>query len=353
MTWRAFSAQSLKAAVAAGLAWVLVLPLGGVADAYPYYAPLGAVIAVSSTVAGSLRSSLQAVVSIAIGAAIAVGVMLTTDLPAALDIVLVVLIGRLATGWQVFGAQASYAPVSGLFVLIIGQDDPLAMATAYAGLAALGAAVGITLNALLPPLALNPLTSSIRHLREILADQLDDLAEGLLSEDRLTKEQWAERHKDIRPGTEQLQRVVAHATESRRANWRAKRWSQTAERHYEQARALQQVAYLIEDITALVTEQEHADRERVALGPRLRPHAAHALQDLASRQPDLQAGKVARLAEHDAERQTEYVATLRAYLDHFGDVPAAAAVTCCGRRSTAGPHPRHLRRRWHCHRRHR
>ncbi len=75
MTWRAFSAQSLKAAVAAGLAWVLVLPLGGVADAYPYYAPLGAVIAVSSTVAGSLRSSLQAVVSIAIGAAIAVGVV--------------------------------------------------------------------------------------------------------------------------------------------------------------------------------------------------------------------------------------------------------------------------------------
>ena len=51
----------------------------------------------------------------------------------------------------------------------------------------------------------------------------------------------------------------------------------------------------------------------------------HALQDLASRQPDLQAGKVALLAEHDAERQTEYVPTLRAYLDHFGDVPAAAS----------------------------
>ena len=130
MTWRAFSAQSLKAAVAAGLAWVLVLPLGGVADAYPYYAPLGAVIAVSSTVANSVRSSLQAVVSIAIGAAIAVGVMLATDLPAAVDIVLVVLIGSLATGWQVFGAQASYGPISGLFVLIIGQDDPLAMAVA-------------------------------------------------------------------------------------------------------------------------------------------------------------------------------------------------------------------------------
>jgi len=51
----------------------------------------------------------------------------------------------------------------------------------------------------------------------------------------------------------------------------------------------------------------------------------HALQDLAAREPDLRDGKVARLAELDAERQTEYVSTLRGYLDHFGDVPAAAA----------------------------
>jgi uncharacterized membrane protein YgaE (UPF0421/DUF939 family) len=301
VTWRAFSAQSLKAAVAAGLAWLIVLPLGGVADAYPYYAPLGAVIAVSSTVAGSLRSSIQAVVSIAIGAAIAVGVMLVTELPAAIDIVLVVLIGSPVTGWRVFGSQASYAPISGLFVLIIGQDDPLAMATAYTGLAALGATVGIVLNALLPPLALNPVTSSIRHLREVLADQLDDLAEGLLSEDRLTPAQWAERQREIRPNTEHLQQVVAHATESRRANWRAKRWSQTAERRYEQARALQQVAYLIEDITALVTEQEHADRELVALGPRLRPHAAHALQDLARTLRSVEA----ETAEEDELREAD------------------------------------------------
>ena len=49
------------------------------------------------------------------------------------------------------------------------------------------------------------------------------------------------------------------------------------------------------------------------------------LQDLASRQPELREGKVARLAAHDREKQTEYVATLRAYLDGFGDVPTAAS----------------------------
>jgi DNA-binding PucR family transcriptional regulator len=49
------------------------------------------------------------------------------------------------------------------------------------------------------------------------------------------------------------------------------------------------------------------------------------LEDLATRQPELRDGKVAVLQAHDRDKQTGYVATLRAYLDHFGDVPAAAA----------------------------
>jgi sugar diacid utilization regulator len=48
------------------------------------------------------------------------------------------------------------------------------------------------------------------------------------------------------------------------------------------------------------------------------------LQDAANRDPELREGKVARLAALDAEKQTTYVETLRAYLDHFGDVPTAA-----------------------------
>ena len=48
------------------------------------------------------------------------------------------------------------------------------------------------------------------------------------------------------------------------------------------------------------------------------------LQDAASRQPELREGKVAFLAALDADKQTSYVVTLRAYLDHFGDVPTAA-----------------------------
>jgi hypothetical protein len=49
------------------------------------------------------------------------------------------------------------------------------------------------------------------------------------------------------------------------------------------------------------------------------------LEDLAAREPLLRAGKLQRLVEHDRQHATCHVATLRAYLDCFGDVPAAAA----------------------------
>jgi hypothetical protein len=49
------------------------------------------------------------------------------------------------------------------------------------------------------------------------------------------------------------------------------------------------------------------------------------LEDLAAHDPRLRAGKIRTLVDHDRRRRTSYVDTLRAYLDEFGDVPAAAA----------------------------
>jgi uncharacterized membrane protein YgaE (UPF0421/DUF939 family) len=345
MDWRAHTLRSLKAAAAAGLSWLLVLPLGGAADEYPYYAPLGAVIAVSTTVAGSVRESLQAVVGIALGALIAVTAMTVTEFPVAVDIVLVVLVASLLSGWRRLGSQASFAPISGVFVLILGQDDPIGMSMAYVGLVALGAAVGVALNVAFPPLALTPMADSVRRLREVLADQLDDLAEGLLSEEVLTTAEWQGRQRAIRPDTEDLQRVVGHATDSRRANWRAKRWSATAEQRYQQARALQQVAFLIEDLTALVVDQEHADRQLVALGPRLRPHAAHVLQDLAQvlRSVEGETAAEKELRENDASvvKLADEIRDERVRTQH--DLFAAGTIVAGVRRAMASLTPEDLR----------
>jgi DNA-binding PucR family transcriptional regulator len=53
--------------------------------------------------------------------------------------------------------------------------------------------------------------------------------------------------------------------------------------------------------------------------------ALHRLQALARHDPAIAAGKVAALVAHDAAKGTGYAVTLRAYLDFFGDVVAAAA----------------------------
>ncbi len=280
MDWEQQLNVSVKAALAAALAWLAVQPMWGVADRYPYYAPLGAVIAVTSTVAGSVRESLQGLAAILTGATLALIVM-QGELPVVADIALVVATGTAISGWRHYGSKASWIPVTGLFVLIIGRGDAIDYVIAYLGLTSLGAVIGITLNVAFPPLALKPMSNSVTRLRGILADQLDELADGLTRETPLTAEQWEQRRHEIRPTLEEMQRIVAHTTDGRRANWRARRWSDHAEQRYQQARALQQVAFLIEDMTALVVDQERADREAVALGPEVRPHAARALVCLA------------------------------------------------------------------------
>ncbi|MGN6574787.1 MAG: FUSC family protein [Nocardioides sp.] len=279
MDWQQHLNISVKAALASALSWLAVQPLPGVADDYPYYAPLGAVIAVTSTVAGSIRESLQGLAAILTGAALALIVM-QTDLPVVADLAVVVGIGTVVSGWQRYGAKASWVPITGLFVLIIGRGDAVDYAIAYLGLTSLGAAIGIALNIAFPPLALQPMSTSVTRLRGELADQLDELAEGLSQETPLTAEEWEAHKREIRPTLEEMQRIVGHATDGRRANWRARRWSDHAEQRYQQARALQQVAFLIEDIAALVVDQERAELEVVALGPELRPHAAQALRCL-------------------------------------------------------------------------
>lgn len=92
----------------------------------------------------------------------------------------------------------------------------------------------------------------------------------------------------------------------------------------------------VRDIRDAHESREQADRVLEVMRQTGRRGVAHALalnsqialarlEALAAREPVLRSGKLERLAEHDATRDTAYVATLRAYLDAFGDVPAAAA----------------------------
>ena len=273
--------RAAKAALAAVLAWLVVQPLGGAADEYRYYAPLGAVIAVSSTVADSIRSSVQGVAAIVLGATFAVAASAAT-LPMVVGLAVVVLLGTLVSGWWRFGSMGDWVPIAALFVLIIGSSGLVDYLVGYVLLTGLGAAVGVAVNTAMPPLPLIPGDREITAARQALAAQLDDLADALRSEPPLDREQWLARHHDMRPRARAMGRLVAQAGQVRRVNWRARRWQEWADSQAEHARALERLSLVIDDLSSLLAETEHADLEVVALGPRLRGPAADAMEAVAA-----------------------------------------------------------------------
>lgn len=242
---------ALRTGLAAGLAWLLVQPIGGFAQDYPYYAPLGAMVATSTSIVGSVRSSAQAVSAIAVGAGLALGIRVL-PLHEPLALVLGIVVGMLIGALPWFGSMASWVPFAALFELIAGADDPWGYAAAYGGLTALGALVGVGINLVLPQLPLTPAVRAQEHLRRRLADQLDVLADGLDSETRLDEAEWDERRKNLDPEARKVEELVGQALESRRGNWTARRWADVTDRRAAQARALIRLTGCVDEVLALV-----------------------------------------------------------------------------------------------------
>ncbi|KQS66936.1 hypothetical protein ASG41_11185 [Modestobacter sp. Leaf380] len=272
-----------KAALAASLAWAVVQLVPGPAAAYPYYAPLGAVIATSTTLAGSAREAAQTVVAISLGAAVALGVD-ALAYPNGATIAVVVALGVLLAGWRALGDSGSWVATAALFTLIIGDRDPFGYVAGYAGLTLLGAAIGLAVTAAFPPLPLAPAQAQLAQLRDLLADQLDDLAAGLRQESPPAGHEWQERMHAIDPVLNSTRTAVQLSDQARRGNRRARRYAEEAQQQYEHARALESLAFLVADVTELVREHETAElqMDEIAMGPTLRPPTAQALAAIAA-----------------------------------------------------------------------
>ncbi len=271
--------MAAKTAMAAGLAWLVVQPIEGVAADYPYYAPLGAVVAVSTTVLSSAREAAQSVAAILVGAALAVLVDVWAD-PNALTIAAVVAVGTLIGGWRRLGVMGGLVPVAGLFVLILGDADPGGYVLAYGGLTALGAVIGMGVNLAFPSLPMDSAAASLAQLRDTLAGQFDELAEALLSERPVPDSEWQERAELVESVSDRARATVLRAMEARRGNWRARRWRVESQRQYQTAIILIQLPFIVEDLTAILVQASKSD-EGVPWGAPLRPRIAHALQAMA------------------------------------------------------------------------
>ncbi|MGY2130356.1 hypothetical protein [Blastococcus sp. SYSU DS0617] len=292
--------MAVKAAVAASLAWALVQLVPGPAADYPYYAPLGALIATSTTLTGSAREAAQAVTAISLGAAVALAADALGG-PNLLTLALAVAVGVLVGSWSRLGGSKSWVPTSALFVLIIGDTNPTGYVLGFAGLTLLGALVGLAVTAAFPPLPLAPAQEQLQLLRERLADQLDDLAGGLRLEHPPTAEGWQERIRTIDPVLASMRAAVEQTREAKRGNRRARRYAQDADQQLRQSRTLERLTLLVEELTDVLTDSERAEFEHVALGPPLRPAAARTLSALGGALRSVDAETADRASLREAE----------------------------------------------------
>jgi len=270
-----------RGAIAAALAWVV----GNLAPApwsdFPYYAPLGAVVATTSTLARSVRESLQTVGALLIGAVIAV----VTDAvlaPDAVSVAVVVGLALLCGGWRVLGDRGSWVANSAIFVLVLGQGNSTEYIGAYVGLVFVGALIGIGVNSVLPPLPLTPSDAALDELRDALVGQLDDLADWLEHKGPLEPEEWERRRRALWPTVEAARRAVARTAEARRGNVRARRHGERVTMLTRRADVLVTSAQVVDELVRLLVGWESEGREDPALGPRLRPELATALRAFAA-----------------------------------------------------------------------
>ena len=269
-----------RAAVAAALAWAAVRPFGGIADQYPYYAPMGAVIAVTGSVAVSFTASVRAVLAIMLGSSIAL-ILAMTPLGEPLSLALAVGIGTLLAGWRPIRPMASWVPIACIFVLEVGGETPWEFATAYFALTGLGALVGTGVDLMYPTLPWQQTDARLTELRERLAGELDQMADALGAEGPPDPEVWVRTRPPVVAHSVEVDHTVDETAAYRKANWRARRWWYVPEAQQRRAETLKQLALLVEDLRTLLESHEHRDAGTAVLGSGLRWPAATAMRAVA------------------------------------------------------------------------
>jgi hypothetical protein len=171
-----------KAAGAASLAWLLA-PYVPYADAeYSYYAPLGVLVSMYPTVAGSARVGAQSLAGLGIGIALGLGMLglVFVGLPAVIAVALVIGAGILISGIRALGAGGDWVGIAALFVLLLGGPDADGFSLSYLLTMAFGVLVGLLTNVLIvPPLYLRRASERLTALRDAVCSGLRDVADAL------------------------------------------------------------------------------------------------------------------------------------------------------------------------------
>jgi uncharacterized membrane protein YgaE (UPF0421/DUF939 family) len=259
----AFTLQRLqlagKSALAAGVAFAIAPLMPGSAAEYPYYAPLGALVAMYHNVAGSVRQGLQTLVGLAIGIGLAFVLVSISD-PSPLAVAVFMGIGVLLGGLPRIGSGSDWIPTAALLVLLVGGSNADSFSFGYLIQMGAGVAVGIAVNFLVfPPLHFAAAANSLGQLRLALGRQLTDMAAALTEQWPPEHEDWSRRSDELAEAARTVRHLVQEADESRRANPRRRFHPRDLDLDYRNLRDLERVTFHIQDMTEVLSDVIWAD----------------------------------------------------------------------------------------------
>ncbi|MFJ4172272.1 aromatic acid exporter family protein [Paenarthrobacter sp. NPDC089714] len=271
-----------KTALAAGLAWYVAPLMPGPAAAYPYYAPLGALVSMHPTVAASAKHGLQSLLGLALGIGMAFAIT-TFAAPTAFSVALVVGLGVLIGGLPRLGSASEWIPMAALFVLVLGDSNAESFSFGYVLQMAMGVAVGFAVNWMVfPPLHLEGIDPALAGHRSALSRQLTDMARAMEESWPPDHEAWASRSGELSATTSAVRTAVLEAELSTKANPRSRRRARRLPDDLAGLRTVERLTFHVQDITdvlASVIWEEGAD---TVLPEGVLSHLAEALESVAA-----------------------------------------------------------------------
>lgn len=274
--------QAAKTAVGVAIAWKLAPLMPGVADDYPYYAPLGVIVASFPTLMGSIKNAAQTLAGLVIGIALAAAVIIFSE-PSVVTVSLVVGIGMLFSGIRQLGAGRDYVPIAGLFVLIVGGPDADGYSIGYVSQMTLGVVVGLAINLLVaPPLRVTAAVKELSRLRAALGVHLASLADALEADWPPQEGEWSKQGATLADTTTAVRRALAEADESRRINVRARIRPHDLSTDYTDLAALENTTFYVRDLTDVLAGAAWGTPVPVDLPEELRPALGAAVRATAS-----------------------------------------------------------------------
>ena len=243
-----------KAGLAAGLAFLIAPFMPGSAADYPYYAPLGALVAMYENVSGSIRQGVQTLVGLGLGIGLAF-MLFSLGEPTPLTVAIVMGLGVILAGLPRIGSGSDWIPTAALLVLLVGGHNPDAFSFGYLLQMGVGVTVGIIVNLLVfPPLHFRAAALSIAELRLALAQQLLDMGKALKESWPPEHEDWSRRSQSLADSARSVRLAVQKADASRQANPRRRLHPRDMDLDYRNLRDLERLTFHIQDVTQVLSD---------------------------------------------------------------------------------------------------